>query len=406
MSVVLPAAPLSYEGMTSVPYIQQTVSPPSGFKQAPIGSIWVNTTAQDAFIQLHPGVWPSIVSQTGNIQKFIPDSGTSPVLPLAGVVTMAGNASTGTLTVGGTNTLTFETTFAEYTTSPDILTLFNPGANTTPVMTFDASGNITVPTGYLHVQNTAPQVSITNTTLSGSTASARMTIQSGNSSAQYGDCYIGFFSGAQATSFEYGLQKSTGNLIWQITPANSNPNMDGTTTMSLDTSGNLTLGNNTTGGTLLVSYASGTMSPTIKCYNSHNASGNNGALIWSHSAGAGHGGFFCSSIDNGSGSAAYYSFGVAAGGGNPFNISYSATVPQSPESSLVSLSINSSGLVTFPTFLAVGASGPTVTSGSGAPGGSAPQGSLYLRTDGSGINNRAYINTNGTTGWTAIVTVA
>ena len=42
--------------------------------------------------------------------------------------------------------------------------------------------------------------------------------------------------------------------------------------------------------------------------------------------------------------------------------------------------------------------------GSGAPTISAAQGSLYLRTDGSSTSTRAYINTNGTTGWTAITT--
>jgi pectate lyase-like protein len=44
--------------------------------------------------------------------------------------------------------------------------------------------------------------------------------------------------------------------------------------------------------------------------------------------------------------------------------------------------------------------------GSGAPTLSAAQGSLYLRTDGSSGTTRAYINTNGSTTWTAIDTVA
>lgn len=52
--------------------------------------------------------------------------------------------------------------------------------------------------------------------------------------------------------------------------------------------------------------------------------------------------------------------------------------------------------------------GCEILSGSGSPSGSitAPQGSLYLRTDGTTTNNRAYINTNGGTTWTAITTVA
>lgn len=44
--------------------------------------------------------------------------------------------------------------------------------------------------------------------------------------------------------------------------------------------------------------------------------------------------------------------------------------------------------------------------GSGAPTVSAAQGSMYLRSDGSTTNNRAYINTNGSTTWTALTTVA
>jgi hypothetical protein len=44
--------------------------------------------------------------------------------------------------------------------------------------------------------------------------------------------------------------------------------------------------------------------------------------------------------------------------------------------------------------------------GSGAPTLSAAKGSLYLRSDGSGINDRMYVNTNGTTTWTAVVTTA
>jgi hypothetical protein len=42
--------------------------------------------------------------------------------------------------------------------------------------------------------------------------------------------------------------------------------------------------------------------------------------------------------------------------------------------------------------------------GSGAPTVSAAQGSFYLRTDGSSVATRLYVNTNGTTGWTAITT--
>lgn len=44
--------------------------------------------------------------------------------------------------------------------------------------------------------------------------------------------------------------------------------------------------------------------------------------------------------------------------------------------------------------------------GSGAPTLSAAKGSLYLRSDGSTTNDRAYINTNGSSTWTALTTAA
>ncbi len=52
--------------------------------------------------------------------------------------------------------------------------------------------------------------------------------------------------------------------------------------------------------------------------------------------------------------------------------------------------------------------GAQILSGSGSPNGSviATKGSLFMRTDGTTVNNRAYINTNGTTGWTALTTVS
>ena len=44
--------------------------------------------------------------------------------------------------------------------------------------------------------------------------------------------------------------------------------------------------------------------------------------------------------------------------------------------------------------------------GSGAPTVSAAQGSIYIRTNGTGVGDRFYINTNGTTTWTSVTTAA
>lgn len=52
--------------------------------------------------------------------------------------------------------------------------------------------------------------------------------------------------------------------------------------------------------------------------------------------------------------------------------------------------------------------GAKVIDGAGSPDGSvaAPQGSLYLRTDGSSTSTRLYSNTDGGTTWTSITTAA
>lgn len=52
------------------------------------------------------------------------------------------------------------------------------------------------------------------------------------------------------------------------------------------------------------------------------------------------------------------------------------------------------------------AAGMGIYFGSGAPTVAAAQGSLYLRSDGSSTSTRAYVNTNGTTGWAAITTAS
>ena len=52
------------------------------------------------------------------------------------------------------------------------------------------------------------------------------------------------------------------------------------------------------------------------------------------------------------------------------------------------------------------AAGMGIYMGSGAPTIAAAKGSLYLRSDGSGTADRAYINTNGSTTWTALTTAA
>lgn len=46
------------------------------------------------------------------------------------------------------------------------------------------------------------------------------------------------------------------------------------------------------------------------------------------------------------------------------------------------------------------------SSGAGVPAHQATKGSLYVNTGGTGVADRLYINTDGSTTWTAISTVA
>lgn len=80
------------------------------------------------------------------------------------------------------------------------------------------------------------------------------------------------------------------------------------------------------------------------------------------------------------------------------------------------LRIDATGAYVMPQ-LAIPAGGTTATGlrfsstanlgiffGSGAPTLSAAQGSLYIRTNGTTTNDRMYVNTNGTNGWTSVTT--
>lgn len=100
-----------------------------------------------------------------------------------------------------------------------------------------------------------------------------------------------------------------------------------------------------------------------------------------------------------------------------FAVSASAPLALNAATGNISLSASISFAPTFLSATAIPAGGTTgscimftstanfgVCPGSGAPTLSAAKGSLYLRSDGSTTNDRAYINTNGSTTWTPLTT--
>lgn len=93
----------------------------------------------------------------------------------------------------------------------------------------------------------------------------------------------------------------------------------------------------------------------------------------------------------------------------PVPLSFAGTNQYSPYSPRYSGPVYSALATTPPAggVLLLGVSNALgIYGGSGAPSVSAAKGSLYLRTDGSTTNDRAYINTDGGTTWTAITTAA
>lgn len=92
------------------------------------------------------------------------------------------------------------------------------------------------------------------------------------------------------------------------------------------------------------------------------------------------------------------------------NVSFGGTLAVTGIATMTAVAISASGTATTAggaTGISMGtASAMRICWGSGVPTLTAPQGSLYLRTDGSSTSTRAYINTDGATTWTAITTAA
>lgn len=92
------------------------------------------------------------------------------------------------------------------------------------------------------------------------------------------------------------------------------------------------------------------------------------------------------------------------------NVAFTGTMSVTGVTTMTAVPVIVSGTATTAggaNALTIGASAAIrITWGSGVPTLTAPQGSLYLRTDGSSTSTRAYINTDGATTWTAITTAA
>jgi hypothetical protein len=111
-------------------------------------------------------------------------------------------------------------------------------------------------------------------------------------------------------------------------------------------------------------------------------------------------------------------------GGTPLGFAQGATADTVPNAPSTSPTVFPNGILVIPnptSFQAINAAGGiitgqilsvngtcTITAGSGAPTGNAPNGSLYLRYDG-GTGTRLYVNTSGAstsgTTWTPIAGV-
>ena len=109
------------------------------------------------------------------------------------------------------------------------------------------------------------------------------------------------------------------------------------------------------------------------------------------------------SFGTGSGNTGLLKF--TGGNANFRNFTDSANVPVIASIFAAGQSAVPAGGTTANGFVSTSTANFGVFFGSGAPSVSAAQGSLYLRSDGTTVNNRAYINTDGGTTWTALTTI-
>ena len=275
----------------------------------------------------------------------------------------------------------------------------------TSFLTIASSGNITVPVGSFLVSNASgsatSQIAVQNT--------------NGGQFAQFlataNSTKTGYFSSGQGTIaggqyWNFGMASTLSNAFCiNYSAAGSSAPEGGTLLFELSKTGLLTL-NSTTGGDGInvVGTASGSIN-VIEIDNTNNTPGSGSAFLANVAGTSAADPYISWTV----GSSASYAFGIDnPTSGQPLKLTYVAGSSSNPSTGLTLLQMSSAGLLTLPVStlgLAIGSGGPTITSGSGAPGTTQPKGSLYLRTDGSGANNRAYIATDSAGTWTAIVTV-
>lgn len=236
------------------------------------GNINILGTSGQITVTGNPGTSTLTLALAGGgtaIDSFIPDSGTSPVVPTAaGAVTMSGSGSI--TTVGGTNQLTTQLTGltnhsvlvgAGTTTitkvGPSATTgapLISEGAAADPAYstTFSINDSIFLAEESASLPAGAPQIASTNTstTIGASSRIVTSTAAQGVTS----DAYILYvLGGGSPSSWEMGAQGTlaNSNFVLQYNPANTHAYMDGTTYLSCDISGNFTV----TQGNLVINHA-------------------------------------------------------------------------------------------------------------------------------------------------------
>lgn len=319
-------------------------------------------------------------------------SGTNESLTLdakgTGAVTINGAGGTGPVQFGGaasgTNATGLKVT-PNSAASGVAVAVVSSGTNESLTLDAKGSGNIlisTVSTGYTQIKN---QVSITS-----NNANAFL-VQAG-----LFDGKAVFSVDASVGSVAAGLRivgaVTGGTVNLAATDSGSNTNIS----INAKGTGSITLGNVSTGGILL-------NDPTAVTSTSANAlvAGANGATNP----------VFNVDASTASQVAGLNLKGAATGG------TVAVTTTDSGSNTSLSIAAKGTGTITVQPAIATPAAGSAPASllfgstasfgiyyGSGAPTVSAAQGSLYLRSDGTTVNNRTYINTNGSTAWTAVTT--
>lgn len=398
---------------------------PGAADLAQIGSTWIDTVLQDAYTLVaivgNQGVWLNTAGGSSIFSSLTVNPGPTALSTVGnGAVTIGNAANTGLITIA-TGTGNFSLTGGGNTVgiandaAANLVTL---GSTTgAAALTLQAgTGNMALNT------SATGAIAIGLATMTGSItlgqSTAGQTINIGDA-VNVGAQVIDIASGAYGANSTVNILNGIGTAGTADFEVLSNSGQTGAGTINIGRGGSVGGGANaivigTNSGASALTLASGTgntvMNTAVTGTITIGSAAQTGAITLGNST-AGQtisiadsaGANIVNIATQAAGSTGAVAIGNSTGNVNTGGTLTSASTITATAGNVVS---NAGAVVAFTAFIF--ANSVQMLSGTGSPDTvvTAPKGSLFLRTDGGGVNDRAYINTDSVTAWTALVTVA